>query len=140
MRVVRVESLPDFETIPLTWRGASYQCGHWLEQVETPASPWVTTASGTGITYTHEALTYLASIPEQSLLDAIVENIVSRIDLQTMLLPEGLRTRVNGNLRYFFNYGPTAVSLPVPKEIEFVVGGPNLPVAGVAIVRNTVRT
>ena len=135
IRVIRVESLPNFETIPLTWRGATYQCGHWLEQVETQASPWVTTANGTGIAYRHEALTYLASIPEQSLLDAIVENIVSRIGLQTMLLPEGLRTRVHGNLRYFFNYGPTAVTLPTPKDAQFVVGGPNLPVAGVAIVR-----
>jgi beta-galactosidase len=135
MRVVRVESLPDFEPIPVTWRGATYQCRYWSEQVQTQATPWITSANGSGIAFTHEAFTYLATIPEQSLLDAIVEDIVSRTGLPTILLPEGLRTRVRGNLRYFFNYGPAPVSLPVSKETEFIAGGPELPVAGVAIVR-----
>lgn len=133
MRVVRVESLPDFETVPLSWKGVSYQCRFWLERIETRATPWITSANGDGIAFTHESFTYLASVPEQSLLDAIVEDIVSRTNLPTMPLPEGLRTRVNRNLRYFFNYGSTKVSLPLPKETKFVLGGPELPVAGVAI-------
>jgi beta-galactosidase len=128
--------LPDFETLPLSWKGVSYQCRFWLERIETRATPWITSANGDGIAFTHESFTYLASVPEQSLLDAIMEEIVSRTNLPTMLLPEGLRTRVKGNLRYFFNYGPTKVSLPVPKETEFILGGPELPVAGVAIAQN----
>jgi beta-galactosidase len=136
MRVVRVESLPDFEPIPVTWRGASYQCRYWLEQVQTPGTPWIMSTNGSGIAFTHETFTYLPTTPEQSLLDAMIEDIVSRTGLQTFLLPEGLRTRVRGNLRYFFNYGPTPVMLPVSKETEFIVGGADLPVAGVAIVRN----
>jgi beta-galactosidase len=135
MRVTRVESLPDFETIPLSWKGVSYECRLWLEKIETRATPWIASENGAGIAFTDELFTYLASVPEQSLLDAIVEDIVSRTNLPTMLLPEGLRTRVNGNLRYFFNYGPTNVSLPVSKETEFLLGGPELPVAGVAIVK-----
>jgi beta-galactosidase len=135
MRVVRVESLPDFEPIPVTWRGATYQCRYWSEQVETQTAPWITSATGSGIAFTHEAFTYLATIPEQSLLDAMVEDLVSHTGLPTILLPEGLRTRVRGNLRYFFNYGPTAVTLPTSKDAQFIVGGPELPVAGVAIVR-----
>jgi beta-galactosidase len=134
MRVTRVESLPDFEPIPVSWRGVSYQCRYWMEQIQASATPWITSANGNAVAITHEGLTYLTTVPEQSLLDAIVEDIVSRTNLPTMLLPEGLRTRVRGNLRYFFNYGPTKVSLPVPKETEFLVGGPELPVAGVAVV------
>jgi beta-galactosidase len=133
MRVARVESLPDFETVPLSWKGVTYQCRFWLERIETRATPWITSANGDGIAFTHESFTYLASVPEQSLLDAIVEDIVSRTNLPTIQLPDGLRTRVNGNHRYFFNYGPTKVSLPLPKETKFVLGGPELPVAGVAI-------
>lgn len=135
IRVVRAESLPDFEPIPVSWRGVNYQCRHWMEQIETSAAPWIRSANGDAIAFTHEAFTYLATVPEQSLLDAMVEDIVSRADVPTMLLPDGLRTRVHGDLRYFFNYGPTKVSLPVPKETEFIVGGPELPVAGVAIVQ-----
>jgi beta-galactosidase len=134
MRVLRVESLPDFEPIAVSWRGASYQCRYWMEQIETPAQPWITLASGDSVAFTHQTLTYLASVPEQSLLDAIIEDIASQADLPLMLLPEGLRTRVNGNLRYFFNYGPAKVSLPVPKDTQFIIGGPELPVAGVAVV------
>jgi beta-galactosidase len=135
MRVLRAESLPDFEPIPVCWRGVNYQCRYWMEQIQTSATPWITAANGSAVAFTHEAFTYLATVPEQSLLDAMVEDIVSRTKLPTMLLPDGLRTRVHGNLRYFFNYGPTQVSLPVPKDTEFIVGGPELPVAGVAIVR-----
>ncbi|MBV8100867.1 MAG: beta-galactosidase [Verrucomicrobia bacterium] len=134
MRVVRAESLPDFEPIPLSWRGVNYECRYWMEHIETSATPWITSANGNAVAFTHEAFTYLATVPEQSLLDAMVEDIVSRTDVPTMLLPDGLRTRVNGDLRYFFNYGPTKVSLPAPKETEFIVGGPELPVAGVAII------
>ncbi|MBV8213143.1 MAG: beta-galactosidase [Verrucomicrobia bacterium] len=135
MRVVRVETLPDFEPIPVSWNGASYECRYWLEQIQTTATPWITLENGNAVACTHEAFTYLATVPEQSLLDAIVSDIVSRANLPTLLLPDGLRTRVSGNLRYFFNYGPNKVSLPVPKETEFIVGGPELSVAGVAIIR-----
>ena len=135
MRVVRVESLPEFEPVSVTWRGASYQCRYWLEQIQTQATPWITSANGTGIAFTQDAFTYLATIPEQSLLDAMIEDVVSRAGLEIILLPEGLRTRVRGDLRYFFNYGPAPVSLPVSKATEFIAGGPDLPVAGVAILR-----
>jgi beta-galactosidase len=134
MRVVRAESLPDFEPISLSWRGVNYQCRYWMEQIETSATPWITAANGDAVAFNHEAFIYLATVPEPSLLDAMVEDVVSRTDIPTMLLPDGLRTRVHGDLRYFFNYGPTAVSLPVPKETEFIVGGPELAAAGVAVV------
>jgi beta-galactosidase len=134
IRVVRVESLPDFEPISVSWRGTSYQCRHWLEQIQTHLPPWILSVNGNGIAFTHEAFTYLTAVPEQSLLDAIVEDSVSHTNLQTIRLPEGLRTRVSGNLRYFFNYGPAPVTLPLPKDAQFLVGGPELPVAGVAIV------
>jgi beta-galactosidase len=136
IRVLRTESLPDFEPIPVCWRGVNYQCRYWMEQIQTSATPWITAANGNAVAFTHEAFTYLATVPEQSLLDAMVEDIVSRTDLPTMLLPDGLRTRVHGNLRYFFNYGPTQVSLPVPKNTEFIVGRRELPVAGVAVIRS----
>jgi beta-galactosidase len=134
IRVVRAESLPDFEPISVSWRETSYQCRHWLEQIETYVPPWIRSVNGNGIAFTHEAFTYLTAVPEQSLLDAIVEDIVSHTNLQTIRLPEGLRTRVSGNLRYFFNYGPATVTLPLPKDAQFIIGGPELPVAGVAIV------
>jgi len=135
MRVLRAESLPDFEPIPLSWRGVNYQCRYWLEEIQTSATPWITSTNGNAVAFNHEAFTYLTTVPEQSLLDAMVEDIVSKTDLPTMLLPDGLRTRVHGDLRYFFNYGPTKVSLPLPKETKFIVGGPELPAAGVAIVQ-----
>jgi len=133
MRVVRVESLPDFVPVDVSWRGTNYQCRHWLEHVETAVTPWIKSTDGNGIALTHQAFTYLTAIPEQSLLDAIVVEIVSRTNLPTISLPEGVRSRVHGNLRYFFNYGPTTVSLPTPKGTEFIVGSPDLPGAGVAV-------
>ena len=136
IRVVRVESLPDFETIRLSWRGEDFRCGQWFEHIEGRIRPWIRLPNGTGVAFTHNSLIYLATVPEQSLLDAIVEEIVFGTKLPIMQLPDGLRTRRSGDLRYFFNYGPEPVSVPVAQQAEFVVGRRELGVAGVAILKD----
>lgn len=136
LRVVRVESLVPFMPVDLSWRDRDFHCQFWLEHVQGEAEPWIRLPDGRGIAFTYSAITYLAAVPDQKLLDAIVEDIASRIGLRTNPLPEGVRARHRGGLRYFFNYNPGAVSLPVAADTKFVVGARDLQVAGVAITED----
>jgi beta-galactosidase len=136
LRVVRVESLAPFMLVDLSWKDHKFHCQLWLEHIQGEAEPWIRLPNGRGIAFTHKAVTYLAAVPDQKLLDAIIEDIASRIGLRTNPLPEGVRTRRHGRLRYFFNYNPGAVSLSVEPDTKFVVGARDLQVAGVAIIED----
>jgi beta-galactosidase len=137
IRVVRVESLPPFAPVALSWRDRDFHCQLWLEHVRGEVQPWIRLLDGTGIAFTHNAITYLATVPGQPLSDAIVEDIVSRVGLPINALPEGVRARKWGSLQYFFNYNPEPVSLPVAVNTRFIVGARDLPVAGVAVTEDT---
>ena len=132
--VQRVESLPYFAPVTLNWNSTPYQCRLWLEHVRTDLAPFIRLPDGQGVAYQHRNLTYLASLPDQGLLDAIVEQLARSEDLNVAALPEGVRSRTRGRLRFFFNYSPEPVTLHLPAGTKFSLGGAELPVAGVAAI------
>jgi beta-galactosidase len=129
----RVESLPHFAPISLNWNSALYQCHLWLEHIRTDLTPFIRLPNGEGVAYRHGNINYLASLPDQALLDALIEELTRAEDLNITALPDGVRSRARGRLRFFFNYGPEPVTLHLPQETRFRLGGPELPVAGVAV-------
>jgi beta-galactosidase len=134
LKIVRVESLPDFVSLPVVWESVDYQCHSWLEHVRTDLGPFIQLADGHGIAYRHRKITYLASLPEQSLLDKIVEDLLSEERLKFSEVPPGVRGRTRGQHRFFFNYNSEPVTLKLPPETKFVLGAAEMPVAGVTIV------
>jgi beta-galactosidase len=134
IKIVRVESFPDFVSLPLVWKSVNYQCHSWLEHVRTELKPFVQLADGHGIAYRNGNITYLASLPEQSLLDKIVEDLLNEEGFRFSEIPSGVRVRTRGQHRFFFNYNPEAVRLNLPPETKFVLGGAEMPAAGVTIV------
>jgi beta-galactosidase len=134
IKVTRVESLPDFVSLPLNWRSVHYQCHSWLEHVRTDLEPLIGLPDGRGIAYRGGNVTYLSSLPEQALLDRIVKELLSEAGLLFSELPLDVRVRTRGRNRFFFNYGPDPVILDLPAGTKFVLGQAELPVAGVTIV------
>ncbi len=132
--ILRVESLPDFAPMVVNWNSAPYECHSWLEHVRTNLPPFIRLQNGQGVAYRHGKISYLGILPDQTLLNGIVEELVRAENLKVEVLPRDIRSRERGALRYFFNYGPEPVTLQFPTETKFRLGGPELPVAGVTVV------
>src|ERR1700693_4544001 len=132
--VLRVESLPEFAPIVVRWNSALYEGHGWLEHVRTNLPPFIRLPNGQGVAYVHGKVRYLAILPDQTLLDGIVEELARAEHLKVDVLPRDIRSRDRGGLRYFFNYGPETITLQFPPETKFRLGGPELPVAGLTVV------
>jgi beta-galactosidase len=135
LKIVRVESLPDFVSLSSTWKSVSYQCNWWLEHVRTHLKPLIQLVDGHGILYRNGKITYLATLPEQSLLDRIVEDLVREEGLKFNEVSAEVRVRTRGQHQFFFNYSLETVTLNLPVETEFVLGSAVMPAAGVTIVK-----
>jgi beta-galactosidase len=134
IKITRVESLPDFVSLPLTWGPNHYRCHSWLEHARTDLEPFIRLADGHGIAYRSGRTTYLTSLPEQALLNRLVKELLRETGLPLMELPPDVRARTLGRNRFFFNYGPDPVTVDLPAETRFVLGGAAMPVSGVTIV------
>ena len=66
------------------------------------------------------------------LLRGWLEQAAKDAGLRTRRLPDALRLRSRGNLQFAFNYGSSALALPFSLQSACVLGGPELPPAGVA--------
>ena len=133
--VVRVESLPEAVPIPVSWNCGRYACGSWLEHVRSPIEPFIRSDDGHGIAYRHGKINYLAALPYQTLLNAIVEELARAEKLPIEVLPDDIRARDRGHLRYYFNYGPQPATLQLSPQTKYVLGGPELPTAGVTVIQ-----
>ena len=131
---MRVESLPAAAPISVTWNSVSYSCGSWLEHVRTSIEPFIRSSDSHGIAYRHGKITYLAALPDQPLLNGILEHIAQSAELPIEVLPEDVRARDRGQLRYYFNYGPQPVTLQLSPQTKYILGTNELPSAGVTVI------
>jgi beta-galactosidase len=134
LAVVRVESLPPAAPISLTWNSVPYNCHIWLEHVRSSIEPFIRSNDGHGIAYRHGKINYLSALPDQPLLNAILEQLARAAELPIEVLSDDVRARDRGHLRYYFNYGPEPVSLQLPPETKYILGGKELPTAGVTVI------
>jgi beta-galactosidase len=137
IKVQRVESLPSFAPERLTWKSSGYEVGLWFEHVETEIEPFIALPSGQGVAFRMATYTYLAALPSQELLDAIVAELADEAQLDMVQLPEGVRTRRSRNIQFFFNYNPEPATLHLPADTKFLLGSRDMPVAGVTVVQRT---
>ena len=63
-------------------------------------------------------------------------SVVEEAELPTLALPAGVRCRVRDGFRIYFNYAnANAVLTPAADEAGYVVGGAEIPAAGVTVAR-----
>jgi len=113
-KVTRVESLPPDIAVALDGGGRFL---HWAEEIETSANVILRRADGLPALISAENLAYLAGWPDDQSLQSLLSNFCAQTGITTFDLPDTLRTRRAGNLRFWLNYGPEPVkvaSLTIP--------------------------
>ncbi|ARN83715.1 beta-galactosidase [Methylocystis bryophila] len=83
-----------------------------------------------------ERFLYLAGLPNDLLRDALLRRLANEAGLTLIDLPEHIRLRDNGPMRYVFNYGERDFDLsPILGEASLLLGERRLPPCGVALFR-----
>ena len=127
LKVTRVESLrPGIAAPPAR---------DWLEHCETSLGPEARLADGQGFLWRAGRVRYLAATLERDALTRVLGAVADKAGLATIELPEGLRLRRHHGLVFAFNHAAEARRLPADGQRDFVLGGEDLPPAGVAAWR-----
>jgi beta-galactosidase len=104
--VARVESIPPGTEVAVAGGGAF---AHWAEELEGSAQAIWRRADGRPAMVGTGAIRYLAGWPTDALWDRLVAELAAAAGLPVEHLPEGLRLRDAGAVRFAINYGPEAV-------------------------------
>ena len=130
--VTRVESLRASHSE----MAGPYKVSRWLEHIDSPLTPKAKTPSGRGVWYQNERCDYLACWPEAALLHDVLSARCEQAGIKSYDLPEGLRVRRRGDVMFAINYEASPVNLGDHlrdvSRMSFLIGGPQLPPAGVA--------
>jgi beta-galactosidase len=127
LKVTRVESLRPGVAPP--------PARDWLEHCETSLEPEARLADGHGLLWRVGRVRYLAATLEQAALARLLGAVADDAGIATLDLPEGLRLRRHQGHVFAFNYAATARRVPAAGRRDFVLGGEELPPAGVAAWR-----
>ncbi|MFN4056847.1 MAG: beta-galactosidase [Roseinatronobacter sp.] len=106
-RVIRVESLPPGAAIALSDGGRFV---HWAEEVEGTADVVLTRVDGLPALLRAGGVHYHAGWPDDATLRAHLQALCAQAGLVIHDLPDGLRTRVCGDVRFWFNHNAAPVA------------------------------
>lgn len=129
IKIVRVESLGN----AMSEQGDGFEIRHWLEHIESDLVPEERLESGLGIVFAKGKIRYIGGWPDDRLLRRLIAQMAAQEGVEICHLPEGLRIRRAGNLCFAFNYSAETAAAPCPDAARFVLGGPQIPGAGVAV-------
>lgn len=133
LRVLRVETLPRSASQLVHWNGTAYTAHTWVEFVASELEPVARFEDGHGALFRHDRFFYLSALPDDRWLGDLLKSMANEQHLALMLLPEGVRTRRLGGLRFIFNYNPISVQVVLSETLKTLIGDSNLPPAGVFI-------
>ncbi len=105
--IARVESLPPDASVPLAGGGAFL---HWREKLEGSGTVLERATDGVPALMAAGGLRYLGGWPDAVAMDRILRVACTTAGVVTEAMPESLRCRDSGGRRFYFNYGPDAVS------------------------------
>ena len=135
LKVTRVESLRPGAGLGVEDSSRTFEGRLWREVLETELPPLAIFADG-GTAWTHfESWHYLATWPKAALLDLVIARVALEADLPVAALEEGVRLRTRGDVRFAFNFAPESRRTPAPAGAHYLLGGPDLPPAGLAAWR-----
>ncbi|NNU16629.1 beta-galactosidase [Parvularcula sp. ZS-1/3] len=136
LTVARSETVPEGAGGAVAGRGGWKA---WRDECETALDPLWTDEAGRPVLYREGRTSMFAALPERELLTDYLAEVFAEAGMDAERLPAGLRLRRGCGLRFAFNYAPEAVRLPdaLCSDDAFVIGGRELPPAGVSAWRET---
>jgi beta-galactosidase len=112
----------------------------WLEHIDGEVEVLARLESGRDIWVRNGRAHYVGAWPDEALLKRVIAGVAREASLATLSLPDGLRLRQRGDIRFAFNYSTEPLYLAAVvsdlAQVEFVLGGSQLPPAGVAAWRD----
>jgi beta-galactosidase len=105
-RVMRVESLPPDVPVPLAGGG---QFLHWREKLEGSAEVVEACVDGFAALVRAGGMHYLAGWPDAATWGRLLTGLCAAQGIAVVEMPEGLRQRRAGGVRFLFNYDAEAV-------------------------------
>jgi len=133
--VLRTESLRPGVDINIDGPGSFI---HWREILHQSSSltPVLITSDGHPALVHNGNIFYLAGWPNELLADYTLKTLLSKLNIKTLNLPDNIRTRDNGDKRYFFNYGDKSINIEhLIEDSEILIGTETLKPYDVTIVR-----
>ena len=106
-KVTHVESLPPFAPMSLSGGGAFEK---WREAIETEDTVILRLEDGAPAAVRAGDMIYLAGWPDPSLWRRLLIQLAQEQDLPNMDLPQDIRIRDTQTHRFWFNYGPKAIT------------------------------
>ncbi|WP_206957136.1 beta-galactosidase [Trinickia acidisoli] len=123
-RVIEVESLrPSIR--PMLRLGKVEGTGlRWREHVQPGAGVEVMARFDDGLPalLRRERVTYMTACFDRALLRAAIAQCARDAGIDVAALPEGLRLRRRGPLRFAVNYGDRSQGVPAPADAKFILG------------------
>ncbi|WP_116139094.1 beta-galactosidase [Trinickia diaoshuihuensis] len=124
MRVAEVESLRPSLKPSLRLDGIDGEAVRWREHVQPGAGTEVLVRFDDGLPalLRRERVTYMAACFDRALLGAAIAKCLRDAGIDVSPLPEGLRLRRRGAVRFAINYGDREQRVPAPSGARFLLG------------------
>lgn len=136
VKVLRVESLPDWHCETMILGNRAIAAGRWRETIETEETVlghFRSSYRDQQPAYVGNArFRYLATLPDPEGLRSILKEVLDWAGIATCPDLGDIRIARRGHLTFAFNFGPDAASLPAPTDAVFHLGERRLPPCGVA--------
>jgi beta-galactosidase len=139
MHMKQFESLAPDMQVPVSFDGAAYMSGRWVETIETPADVRARFESGAPAWVQEGFAHHLACWPGEALLRVVLIDLFEQAGIEVRETGRDIRLRRAGGVEFAFNYGPDPEDLTrlgAPREASrYLLGGPRLGMCGVAAWR-----
>lgn len=133
LRVIRVDSTDPGVQTPVKGGGSVHL---WRERIETSGEIVIEDEDNLPVLIAQGKLNYLTASGNKALVQRVVDHLIAEANLPVLHLPAGVRCRVRDGFRIYLNYGSGSVVLNhAPDEAGYVIGGAELPAAGVTVAR-----
>lgn len=136
LRVLRVESLRPGARFAVQTDAGSLIGERWREALQSDGGVVGRFEDDDGPAWVRAGrFDYLGFSPAPDALRTILRDAAERAGLKGLTLPEGLRVRRRDGVSFAVNYSTAMVTVPAGPDARFLIGGPELPAAGVAAWR-----
>ncbi|WP_042300461.1 beta-galactosidase [Paraburkholderia kururiensis] len=134
IRIAEVESLRPSIRPAIRFEGTEGHALRWRDRAQpgTGADVLARFDDGVPALLRHGRVNLVTACFDQAMLRAIAARCVRDAGIESILLPEGLRLRTRGPLRFAINYSDEPRAVPAPHGARFVLGGPQVEPVGVA--------